>query len=192
MKRTTVIRIGLLALVIVAMGGLAYAAIRSGDDTAAKAIGQEGSVKAKSGLPIEHVTIADQDFALEVASTEAQIQYGLSKRSEIPPKTGMIFVFPSGNDRSFWMINCLVDMDIAYLAPDGTVMSVYAMKKEAPQGELESEFDYHNRLKRYPSGPGIQFVIETPAGTNAALKIKPGMKIAIDRAKLLGYLKRTR
>ena len=62
-------------------------------------------------------------------------------------------------------------------------------KKEAPKSVSESDNEYQNRLKRYPSGPGIQFVIETPAGTNDVLKIKPGVKIAIDRSKMAGYLK---
>lgn len=194
MKRVTAIRLGLLGIVIIAMGGLAYAANRpfDGGDTkagAAKGAPTSPPAKAASGLPIERIVLQGQDFDLEVAATDADIQRGLSKRAEIKPNTGMIFIFPSGNERGFWMINCLVDMDIAYLAPDGTVLSVYAMKKEAPQAADESDNDYHNRLKRYQSGPGVQFAIETPAGTNDALKIKPGVKIAIDRRKLMGYLK---
>ena len=189
MKRTTAIRIGLLALVVIVMGGLAYAANRNDSKDDKTASGKTPPVKAKSGLPVERVVIQGEDFDLEVAANDANIQRGLSNRPEIAPKTGMIFVFPSGNDRSFWMINCLIDMDIAYLAPDGTVVSVFSMKKEAPKSESESENQYQNRLKRYPSGPGVQFVIETPAGTNDALKIKPGVKIAIDRSKMAGYLR---
>ena len=189
MKRSTAIRIGLLAIVVIAMGGLAFAANRTDGKDDKSASGKAPPVKAKSGLPIERVVIQGENFDLEVAANDANIQRGLSKRTEIAPKTGMIFIFPSGNDRSFWMINCLIDMDIAYLAPDGTVVSVYTMKKEDPQARTESDFDYQTRLKRYPSGPGVQFVIETPAGTNDALKIKPGVKIAIDRSKMAGYLK---
>ncbi len=189
MKRSTAIRIGLLAIVVIAMGGLAFAANRTDGKDDKSASGKAPPVKAKSGLPIERVVIQGENFDLEVAANDANIQRGLSKRTEIAPKTGMIFIFPSGNDRSFWMINCLIDMDIAYLAPDGTVVSVYTMKKEDPQARTESDFDYQTRLKRYPSGPGVQFVIETPAGTNDALKIKPGVKIAIDRSKMAGYLR---
>ena len=189
MKRSTAIRIGLLAIVVIAMGGLAFAANRTDGKDDKSASGKAPPVKAKSGLPIERVVIQGENFDLEVAANDANIQRGLSKRTEIAPKTGMIFIFPSGNDRSFWMINCLIDMDIAYLAPDGTVVSVYTMKKEDPQARTESDFDYQTRLKRYPSGPGVQFVIETPAGTNDALKIKPGVKIAIDRSKMAGYMK---
>lgn len=186
------IRIGLAGLVIVAMGGLAYAANCSASGHDATVTSDKPQVKAKSGLPVERVDIQGKPFDLEVASNTQEIARGLSNRTEIPPATGMIFVFPAGSDRSFWMINCLVDMDIAYLSADGTVLSVYSMKKEAPRGPAEPEVDYENRLKRYLSGPGAQFAIETPAGTNDALKIKPGVKIPIDRRKLMRYINRPR
>ncbi len=189
MKKATMIRIGLLALVIVGLGGLAYATNRSGEGSAA-AQSKTPPVKAKSGLPIEQVTLQGKLFNLEVAANTADIARGLSKREEIPANTGMIFVFPAGNERSFWMIDCVIDMDIAYLGPDGTVLSVYTMKKEPLRGEREPVADYEARLKRYLSGPGAQFVIETPAGTNDALKIKPGVKIAINRKNLLSHLPR--
>lgn len=185
MKKTTLIRIGLLALVIVAMGGLAYAVNQSGGDDVKQ---PKPPVKAKSGLPAEQVTLQGKVFDLEVAANPADIARGLSKRTEIPPQTGMIFVFPAGNDRSFWMIDCLVDMDIAYLSADGTVLRVYSMKKEPPRGEREPNAAYEARLKRYLSGPGAQFAIETPVGTNEALKITPGIKVDINRAKLMSYL----
>jgi len=148
--------------------------------------------KAASGLPVERIMFGGQPFDLEVAATEQTIAKGLSKRTEIPKNTGMVFVFPAGNERFFWMIDCFVDIDIAYIASDGTVVSVYTMTKEAPRQEGESNGAYEARLKRYNSGPGVQFAIETPAGTNDALKIKPGVKIPIDRKKLLGYLNQNR
>lgn len=189
MKRTTAIKLVLFAIVVIAMGGLAYAANRSDGKDDKSASGKTPPMKAKSGLPIERIVIQGEPFDLEVSANDENIQRGLSNRTEIPPKTGMLFVFPAGNERSFWMINCLIDMDIAYLSPDGTVVSVFTMKKEDPKRESESSTEYEKRLKRYLSGPGVQFVIETPAGTNDALKIKSGVKIAIDRNKMAGHLK---
>ena len=190
MTRATATRLGLLLVVIVVMGGLAYAANRSVDERVKSSQGSATpGTTAQSGLPIENVKIQGTDFALEVAANEKDIAKGLGKRNEIPAKTGMIFVFSAGNDRSFWMIDCLVDMDIAYLAPDGTVLTIYTMKMEAPRGEKESQHEYEGRLKRYRSGPGAQFAIETPAGTNDALKIKPGVKIPIDRRSLMTHLR---
>ncbi len=186
MTRSRAIRWTLLAGVVIVMGGLAYAAGR-GQDHAPQADPAAPPVRAASGLPMERVTIQGKPFDLEVAATTADIARGLSGRSTIAPLTGMIFVFGAGSERSFWMIDCLVDMDIAYLSPDGTVLAVHEMKKEAPRAPDESQAAYEARLKRYLSGPGAQFVIETPAGTNAALKIVPGTKIPIDRTSLMAH-----
>lgn len=189
MKKSTAIRIGLLALVIITMGGLAYAANRGGDGAVTNT-SKTPPAKAKSGLPIEAVTLQGKVFQLEVAANQADIARGLAMRTEIAAGTGMIFVFSAGNERSFWMKDCLIDMDIAFLAPDGTVLRVHTMKKVEPRGEREPAADYHARLKLYASGPGAQFAIETPAGTNDALKIKPGVKIDINRQNLLRHLPR--
>lgn len=186
MKGNTMIRMGLVGVALSAMGVLAWSPNCSAPPKVATAQPQ----KAASGLPTERITIQGKEFVLEVAANTADIERGLSSRAEIAPGTGMVFVFPAGNERSFWMIDCLVDMDIAYLSADGTVLSVYSMKKEAPRGADESDSAYRFRLKRYLSGPGAQFAIETPAGTNDALKIKPGVKIPIDRPRLLAHLRR--
>ena len=185
MNRARAIRWALLLGVVVVMGGIAYAAGRASEQTG-KADAPP-SAKAASGLPVERVMIQGKQFDLEVAATEADIARGLSKRTSIDPGTGMIFVFPGGSERSFWMIDCLVDMDIAFLSPDGTVLAVHEMKKEELRKPTESKYEYEARLKRYLSGPGAQFAIETPAGTSAALKIVPGTKIQLDRKSLLTH-----
>jgi len=188
MQKATLIKLIIAATVIVA-GGVAFAATMSIPQAKPT---DPPPAKAASGLPVERIMFGGQPFDLEVAATEQAIAKGLSKRTEIPKNTGMVFVFPAGNERFFWMIDCLVDIDIAYLSADGTVVSVYTMKKEPPRQEGESSGTYEARLKRYNSGPGVQFAIETPAGTNDALKIKPGVKIPIDRKRLLGYLNQNR
>jgi len=188
MRKATIIKL-IIAAKVTVVGCVALAATMS--IPPAKST-DAPPTKAASGLPVERIMFGGEPFDLEVAATEQAIAKGLSKRTEIPKNTGMVFVFPAGNERFFWMIDCFVDIDIAYLASDGTVVSVYTMKKEAPRQEGESNGAYEARLKRYNSGPGVQFAIETPAGTNDALKIKPGVKIPIDRKKLLGYLNQNR
>lgn len=188
MQKSTIVKL-IIGSAVTIVGGVALAATMS---VPQGKVADAPLAKAASGLPIERIQFGGEPFDLEVASTEQAIAKGLSKRTEIPKNTGMVFVFPSGNERFFWMIDCLVDIDIAYLAADGTVVSVYTMKKESPRQEGESNTTYESRLKRYHSGPGVQFAIETPAGTNEALKIKPGVKIPIDRKRLLGYLNQNR
>lgn len=138
-----------------------------------------------SGLPLEKVTIGGRAFDFEVAANEAAIQRGLGGRSEIPPDGGMVFVFPFPSNHSFWMRDCLVDIDIAFLDRDGVVVAAYEMKAEPLRRDGESEDAYFARLARYPSGPRAHFAVETKAGTNKELGIAVGSKIAVDPTRLL-------
>jgi hypothetical protein len=58
------------------------------------------------------------------------------------------------------------------------------MVAEAPRAEGESERDYRNRLRRYPSNKPAQFVIELKAGTISRLGIVPGTKVTLDAKAL--------
>jgi uncharacterized membrane protein (UPF0127 family) len=144
-----------------------------------------------SGLPLETVTIGSRNFDFEVAASDAAIQRGLGGRSEIPEGGGMVFVFPFPSNHNFWMRDCLVDIDIAFLDRDGVVVAVYEMKAEPLCGERESEAAYFTRLARYPSGPKAHFAVETRAGTNKALGISVGSRIAVDPARLLSLRRDT-
>lgn len=144
-----------------------------------------------SGLPLERLAIGGRDFDFEVAATDAAIQRGLGGRSEIPAEGGMVFVFPFPSNHSFWMRDCLVDIDIAFLDRDGTVVAAYEMKAEPLQGEKESQEAYFARLTRYPSGPKAHFAVETRAGTNKALGISVGSRISVDSARLLSLRRDT-
>jgi uncharacterized membrane protein (UPF0127 family) len=144
-----------------------------------------------SGLPLERVTVGDRNFDFEVAANDAAIQRGLGGRREIAEDGGMIFVFPFASNHSFWMRDCLIDIDIVFLDRDGMVVAAYEMKAEPLRGEAESEAAYFARLGRYPSGPKAHFAVETRAGTNKALGIAVGSKIAVDPARLLSLRRDT-
>lgn len=144
-----------------------------------------------SGLPLEKVTIAGKPFDLEVAANDAAIQRGLGGRSEIAADGGMVFVFPFPSNHNFWMRDCLVDIDIAFLDRDGLVVAAYEMKAEPLRREGETDEAYFTRLTRYPSGPRAHFAVETRAGTNKALGIAVGSKIAVDPSRLLSLRRDT-
>jgi uncharacterized membrane protein (UPF0127 family) len=100
----------------------------------------------------------------------------------------MIFVFGVTQPLSFWMYDCLTDIDIAYLDRTGKVISVATMKAEAPRAKDESEAAYRARLKHYPSADEGLYAVELPAGDFAKLGVKPGDTISLDHAKLKAYL----
>lgn len=137
----------------------------------------------------EQVTIAGEPFELEVVTTEAAIQRGLGGRTSIPRNGGMLFVFPEAVKRRFWMKDCLIDMDIMFLSPQGRITAIHEMKAEAPRAEGESIQAYEDRLKGYTSIVNAQYAIELQAGRMAELGLKPGQKLDISTDCLLKRLK---
>ncbi|NIA21406.1 MAG: DUF192 domain-containing protein [Anaerolineaceae bacterium] len=77
-----------------------------------------------------------------------------------PEKTGMLFVWPDEEPQAFWMKNVDWDLDLAYIAGDGTIRQI----------ELMKAFDERGVPSRRPA----RYVLEMPAGRFAALGIKVG------------------
>lgn len=74
---------------------------------------------------------------LEVADTDESRRHGLMGRSELPEICGMLFEGLS-NGGYFWMKNCLVPLDIAFMDKGGTVTKTYSM----PADDGENHYEY--------------------------------------------------
>ena len=120
---------------------------------------------------IEKITIGEETFKLEVSADDASRARGLMHRTEIADDGGMIFIYSNVMHRSYWMKNCLVDMDLIFLSGRGVIVAVHEMKPDPPQGDDESELAYERRLCRYPSRRSAQFAMEFKAGTIKRLKL---------------------
>lgn len=68
--------------------------------------------------------------AVEVAATAQQRSRGLSNREAVPAGTGMLFVFERTEERTFWMRDTLVDLDIAFLDEGYQVLEILRMEAE--------------------------------------------------------------
>lgn len=75
---------------------------------------------------------------LEVADTPESRKIGLMGRDDVPEIYGMLFEGLSGGGH-FWMKNCLVPIDVAFLDKDGFVRQTYAMKVDKEGNE---HYDY--------------------------------------------------
>lgn len=132
------------------------------------------------------VTIGGETFALEPALNEASREQGLMGRTDVPAGTGMIFVFPDAAIRSFWMKNCVTDIDLVFLDARGSVTAVHRMKVDPPRLATESERDYEARLTPYPSGRPAQFAVELPPGSIDRLGIDVDQRLELDLTRLKG------
>lgn len=151
--------------------------------------------RSPDGLEIVDIVIAGKTFHLELAANDLTRAKGLMDRQSIPEDGGMLFVFPRSKLKvqSFWMKNCLTDMDIIYLDGSGGVLAHYEMKKlplrgqDPAAGPDESENDYEQRIvshASYSSRFPATFAIELAPGSVKTLGITEGDKIHFDTAAL--------
>jgi hypothetical protein len=154
----------------------------AGDD--GKGTGGSG----KTGPKTERLVIGGKTFDLELALDANARALGLMNRASIADNGGMLFVFPDSGvmRQSFWMKNCLVDIDIIYLDPRGKITAMHRMKAEAPRRSDETEAQYEARIGRnlYPSGYPAQFAIELKSGWLDQLNLKVEQQIELDIPRL--------
>ena len=130
------------------------------------------------------VSIGGEAWTLELALDDESIRRGLMHRDSIPEDGGMLFIFPDSDMRSFWMANCLIDIDLIFLDTRGTITALHEMKIEDPQEAGESELAYNTRLKNYKSGFPARFAIELPAGAITRLQLRINQKLPLELGEL--------
>jgi uncharacterized membrane protein (UPF0127 family) len=131
--------------------------------------GQDRSGTAPRGpLPppgIAWVIFGADTVKAEVANTSELRSRGLMYRDQLPPGTGMLFVFEDAQPRSFWMQNTYVALDIAFMDAQMQVVDIQQME---PRTE-----DFHE--SRAPA----MFALEVPKGWFAAHRIGIGARAQV-------------
>ena len=125
-----------------------------------------GQRELKPLQPLTVVTAKGRfKFQVEFADTDLTREFGLMCRRRVAPDRGMLFDFkvPMQNV-AFWMRNTIIPLDIVYIRPDGTVVSI---AKNVPALD-ESPV---------PAGGTVRGVLELAAGRADQLGLQPGDRI---------------
>jgi len=73
------------------------------------------------------LTLGGKTIAVEMASDPAARAYGLMGRAALAPDTGMLFVYPDEQQRSFWMKNTPLELSIAFIETSGRIVYITDM-----------------------------------------------------------------
>lgn len=89
-----------------------------------------GSVEAgpssgepSSGLETSSITIHEHPISVELAQTPQEWETGLSYRDSMPMDHGMLFLFPTADQQTFWMNGMRFPLDIIFLE-QGAVIQI--------------------------------------------------------------------
>ena len=119
------------------------------------------------------VIIGDVPFKAELAITPAQRQKGLSGREALPPKTGMLFIFPSGTASTFWMREMRFPLDFVWISADCAVAQImHDVPAPAPDTPL-------SELPTYSSASPAALNFEINAGEAARYGIAVGTRVRV-------------
>src|SRR5438105_2153421 len=126
----------------------------------APALAQE----AQMDLPRVKLSAGMHLIDAQVAVTPQQREIGLMFRKEMPQHEGMLFVFERPSIQCFWMMNTLLPLTAAFVADDGTIVTLADMKPQTTDSHC--------------SDKPVRYVLEMNQGWFAKKGIKAGFKLA--------------
>jgi len=135
--------------------------------------GNPNRIYQLADLKVHTLTTGGKPLHLWVMDNDSKRQEGMMflADKDVKDDQGMIFVFkdlqPNDGQHGFWMQNCPLALDIAYISPKGKVLNV---AKGMPFNTTS-----------LPPGGAYQYVIETKQGKVAQFGIKPGAQLDLGK-----------
>ncbi len=128
--------------------------------TAAVTFKKEGTLTLKKAITDSIVARID----IEIADTNYDVQTGLMYRNSMADNQGMLFVFPGMRERSFYMKNTRIPLDIVYLDKHKQIVSFQENAQPFNEASL-------------PSKVPAQYVLEVNAGLAEKWQLEVGDKM---------------
>jgi uncharacterized membrane protein (UPF0127 family) len=116
--------------------------------------------KAQRRLPETVISVKGNPIKVEIARSEKQQEMGLMYRKRLDEGKGMIFVFPSDRQLSFWMKNTYLPLSIAFLSSSGKIEELFDMEPLSEESV---------RTMHY-----VRYALEVPRGYFKKIGAEPG------------------
>ena len=179
--------IGLAALIVLACGPTGNSSTRSASGTQVIAPaterpdGLDGYLQLPDGVspvafPWSEVEIqralGTMTIGVLVADNSERRTRGLMHWTDLPPRSGMIFIWENSRPRSdgFWNRNVPMDLHVAWLAQDGTILGFATL------------IAFDEEIKR--SADAYYYALEMPRGRFEELGIGVGDRVLIPETLL--------
>ncbi len=101
---------------------------------------------------------------IEIPESMAEQQAGLGFRRQVPPGTGMLFLYPASQEVSMWMKDTHVSLDMVFIKADGMVHRIEAATRPLSRTVVPSRGD-------------VVAVLELAAGSARHLALEPGDQV---------------
>jgi uncharacterized membrane protein (UPF0127 family) len=107
----------------------------------------------------------------EIADSDSEHTRGLMFREELPEEEGMLFVYQTPQNVSFWMKNTKIPLDIIFISENRTVLKIL-------EADIQPDVP-DSQLVRYRSSGPIKWVVEINQGLSAHNGITNGTLVEI-------------
>lgn len=111
------------------------------------------------------ILIADRNFKVEIADTEAKRERGLSGRKNLDSNTGMLFIFDHPDFYNFWMKEMNFPIDIIWLDQNKKIV------------DLTENLQPTTFPKTFTSKIPAQYIIELKTGEIKNQQLKIGQQV---------------
>lgn len=118
-----------------------------------------------------HSAAGDMIFNCEVADTSSERATGLMNRESLEENAGMLFLFDSSENLTFWMKNTLIPLDIIFIDEE---MKVINVEEAYPEPGIPD-----SNLTIYKSDRPAKWVVEINQGLCSASGIGPGTDVTV-------------
>jgi uncharacterized membrane protein (UPF0127 family) len=150
-------------IIAILVGGVAFGFYRAIPPT------QNPNTQIMATSTISTVTIGSSTVQVEVESTDASREQGLSGRTSLSEGSGMLFVFDTPSNYGFWMKDMNFAIDMLFIDASGKIVTIAA--DASPAGYHQNPPQVFN-----PASP-VQYVLEVPAGFAAEHSIIEGQTV---------------
>ncbi|MEE2750746.1 MAG: DUF192 domain-containing protein [Myxococcota bacterium] len=79
-------------------------------------------------MPRIEIQVAHKPIEVEVADDPTKRATGLMYRKTLETDSGMLFIYPTADIRSFWMENTSLPLSIAFIDSEGVIVNIEKLK----------------------------------------------------------------